>query len=104
MLLSLLFKDVFFLRLNDMSSSAFLFIEDGQASSNSGNWGLSYWTQLKNCKTRKMLLLHSNACIHWKLWNRYWTNIFREKIEVEIPGGEIEFVLYYQIIAMDDIH
>ncbi|XP_052059269.1 uncharacterized protein LOC127699931 [Mytilus californianus] len=62
--------------------------EDGNPSLDARYWGLPYSTQLENCKKRNMLLLRSNACTNRTVWERIWTNIFRENIEVEIPGGD----------------
>lgn len=73
--------------------SNFQITEDGNVSSTNNYWGVPYPIHLKNCKTRQMLLIHYNACMHWVLWKSIWTNIFRENIEVEIPGGEI-FTLF----------
>lgn len=78
--------------------SNFIITEDRNASSINGYWGVPYPTQLKNCKNRKLLLIHYTACMHWTLWKSIWTNIFRENIEVEIPGGKMFTFLYSQFV------
>ncbi|XP_052086099.1 uncharacterized protein LOC127723493 [Mytilus californianus] len=54
-------------------------------STSGKSWGLQQNQTFENCRTKDKLLLHSNACqqLGKKLTSPAWTNVFREKIEVE---------------------
>ncbi|CAC5422665.1 unnamed protein product [Mytilus coruscus] len=62
--------------------------EDGNNSSTIQSWGLPYSSQLRKCKIRDLLLVPSTICTKMSIARLAWTNIYRENIEIELPGGD----------------